>query len=323
MEPPAADLPIAGQTTATIPVGVAPSAITAGHGAIWVYSDIDGTVARIDPATNAVVATIPIATPLDPALPPNDLLGLRQARTDLATDATSVWAIKPEEQAVVRIDPQTNTVVATIPLPAKATAIAVDGSSLWVALFVTDSIARIDTTTGAVVATVRNVTRPAAIAVAQDAVWVTNYNSNTVTRIDPATNQVVAQISVAWPGAQFLDPVCGLCALEVLANEHGVWVSLPQENAIARIDPATNRLAAVIPVGIQPRSLASDARGVWVGHLSSTGVLLIDPATNQVVAAVPATEAPNQAAWIALWENTLWAARMPTNDVARIDLQAE
>jgi DNA-binding beta-propeller fold protein YncE len=94
-------------------------------------------------------------------------------------------------------------------------------------------------------------------------------------------------------------------------------------NAIARIDPATNRLAAVIPVGTQPRSLASDARGVWVGHLSSTGALLIDPTTNQVVAAMPVTEAPNQSAWITLWENTLWAARPPGNDVVRIALYAE
>jgi hypothetical protein len=53
------------------------------------------------------------------------------------------------------------------------------------------------------------------------------------------------------------------------------------------------------------------------------GVLLIDPTTNQVVATVPATDAPNQLAWIVLWENTLWASRLPTNDVARIDLQLE
>ena len=52
---------------------------------------------------------------------------------------------------------------------------------------------------------------------------------------------------------------------EVLANEHGVWVTLRIANHIARIDPATNQLAAIIPVGILPRSLASDARGVWVG----------------------------------------------------------
>jgi YVTN family beta-propeller protein len=325
---PAADLPLASQLSTSIPVGVAPSAIVAGHGAIWVYNDIDGTVTRIDPATNAVMATIPVATPLDPALPPHDLPGMRQALPDLAIDATSIWAIKPEEQAVAQIDPETNTVVATIPLPAKAMSIASDGSSLWVALFASDSVARIDTATGEVVATIRNVPKPGAIAVAQDAVWVTNYMSNAVTRIDPTTNQVVTKVSVIWPGAPFgdpavYDPVCGLCPKEILANEHGVWASLSSVSTIARIDPETNRVVVIIPVGTQPRSLVSDARGVWVGHLSSTGIFLIDPATNQVVASVPATEAPNQLAWIADWENTLWAARTPSNDVLRIDLQSE
>jgi YVTN family beta-propeller protein len=152
---------------------------------------------------------------------------------------------------------------------------------------------------------------------------VANYWDDQVTRIDLQTNQVVGQIAIGWTGAPVTGALCGLCVGDVLANEHGVWVTLRFADHIARIDPATNRLAAVIPVGIQPRSLASDARGIWVGNQSSTGVLLIDPETNQVVATVPATEAPFQLAWIALWENTLWAARATANDVARIDLQPE
>ena len=154
MGSPAADLRVAGQITATTPVGAKPLAVAAGHGAIWVYNDIDGTLSRIDPATNTVVATIPIATPLDPAIPPSDLLGLRQTSPDLAIDANSVWVNKPEEQALAQVDPQTNAVVVTIPLEVKASSIAVDESSLWVSLYGASSVARIDTATGAVVATI-------------------------------------------------------------------------------------------------------------------------------------------------------------------------
>jgi YVTN family beta-propeller protein len=321
MDPPAAELPLAGQITATIPVGVGPSAMAAGHGAIWVQNDHEGSIPRIDPATNAVVATITITEPVAAPQSASQYLWFRQANPDLAIDATSVWAILPEAQALARIDPQTNTVVATIPLAAKATSIAVDGSSLWVALYGISSVVRIDTTTLEVVATIPNVSNPAGIAVTHDAVWVTNYTSDSVTRIDPATNQIVAEISISGPGA-WRDQ-CGLCVTEVLANDQGVWVTLPVVDAITRIDPATNRQAAIIPVGFYPCSLASDARGVWVGHLVSTGLLLIDPRSNQVVAAVPATDASNRLAWIALSENTIWAARQPTNDVARIELQPE
>jgi YVTN family beta-propeller protein len=288
-----------------------------------VQNDRDGTVSRIDPATNAVVATIQVATPLGPEIQTDTKLWIRRASPDLAVDATSVWAIKPAERAVVQIDPQTNTVVATIALEANATSIAVDESSLWVSLFGSSSVVRIDTATGEVVATIEGVPSPAGIAVSQDAVWVANHMTDTITRIDPETNEVVAQISVRWQGAPTTGWECGLCAREILANEHGVWVTLRFENHVVRIDPATNRLAAVIPVGLFPITLASDGRGLWVGHLSSVGVLLIDPASNQVVAAVPATDSPNQLAWITLWENSLWSARQPTNDVARIDLQPE
>jgi hypothetical protein len=167
---PANDLPIASQVSAAIPVGVSPQAVAVGHGAIWVYNDMDGILSRIDPATNAVVVTIPIATPLDLTRLPSDLLGERLANPDLAIDGTSVWAIKPEEQAVVRVDPQMNTIIATVPLEARAVSIAVDGASLWASHWESSSITRIDTATGAVVATIVAVPTPAGIAVYQDAV---------------------------------------------------------------------------------------------------------------------------------------------------------
>ena len=44
--------------SATIPVGVKPFYIAAGSDAIWVANADDGTIDRIDPSTNAVVATI-------------------------------------------------------------------------------------------------------------------------------------------------------------------------------------------------------------------------------------------------------------------------
>lgn len=320
---PAADLPVVGRLTATIPVGADPKAIAVGHGSVWLQNDDDGTISRIDPATNAIVATIPIAAPADPFL--DERAHIRTATPDMAVDAISVWAIKPEEQAVVRIDPLTNSVVATIPLPYKAMSIAVDDSSLWVSYFsgpADTRVGRFDTTTLEAVATISDVPGPFGIAVAPDAVWVANFWDDSVTRIDPATNQVVAEIPISWPGRP-PGLECSLCANEVLANEQGVWVSMRMGKAVARIDPATNRLVAIIPVGEQPNVLTSDARGVWVGHKSSAGALLIDPATNQVVAAAPAPDGSHQLAWIALWENTLWAVGMSTDDVVRIELSLE
>ncbi len=49
---------LASHAEATIPAGTGPTAIAVGEGAVWVADDGDGTVMKIDPATDRVVRTI-------------------------------------------------------------------------------------------------------------------------------------------------------------------------------------------------------------------------------------------------------------------------
>ena len=44
----------------TIAVGDGPVDVAAGDDAVWVVNSLDGTVSRIDPATNDVVATVEV-----------------------------------------------------------------------------------------------------------------------------------------------------------------------------------------------------------------------------------------------------------------------
>ena len=44
----------------TIPVGDAPAALAAGAGALWAANSGDGTISRIDPASNRVVRRIDV-----------------------------------------------------------------------------------------------------------------------------------------------------------------------------------------------------------------------------------------------------------------------
>ena len=67
-----------------------------------------GTVSRIDPATNKVVATIPVGN-AGPSGPHQVGLGLG-----------SVWVGVPNTSSVYRIDPSTNKVQAKIDIPAVA-----------------------------------------------------------------------------------------------------------------------------------------------------------------------------------------------------------
>jgi len=103
-------------------------------GAVWVTCDAGGVVARIDIATNMVVAEIPA--------------GSRPA--NLAVGEGSVWVWNHQLQ-LLRIDPATNKVIATIDGVAAGpgAGVTVGGRSVWVV--VPTGIGRIDPATNKIV----------------------------------------------------------------------------------------------------------------------------------------------------------------------------
>jgi hypothetical protein len=85
-----------------IPGGKACQGVTAAFDSLWVCSELG--LARIDPATNAIVTTVTFATPV--------WIG----RPAVADDA--LWMVTGDiaGESVVRIDPATNTVTTTYPV---------------------------------------------------------------------------------------------------------------------------------------------------------------------------------------------------------------
>ncbi len=93
------------QLVATIPVGAGPTSIRYLDGSIWVRNNADGSVSRIDPATNTVVATIRVG----------------DGEGDIAFGDGSIWVASSEPATVSRIDATSNTVIATIPTGGQGT----------------------------------------------------------------------------------------------------------------------------------------------------------------------------------------------------------
>ena len=62
------------------------------------------------------------------------------------------------------------------------------------------------------------------------------------------------------------------------------------DNVVARVDPKTSKVTAMIPVGKEPDGIATSPGAVWVANHGTSGdgpsVSRIDPATNQVVATI-------------------------------------
>ena len=87
--------------------------VATGDGAVWTSNIGDASVSRIDPATNRVVATIPVWPSNSGCTNPEPSTGC-PAPMGIAITPGAVWVVLHHEWKVVRIDPTTNTVVATI-----------------------------------------------------------------------------------------------------------------------------------------------------------------------------------------------------------------
>jgi hypothetical protein len=187
------------------PIRGAATPIAVGAGALWARShDHANTILRIDPATNQVVAAIDLGVePGAIAINGPDVWVANPAGTVVRIDAntntvrTEIWigsltfgiAAGPDavwvsgrtyddRQAVLwRIDPTTDTVVATIPTPVNCDALAGEAGVIWVECI---TAGRIDASRNALVST-----RAGALwglAVADGAAWALG-QSRTVARI--------------------------------------------------------------------------------------------------------------------------------------------
>ena len=184
---------------------------------------------------------------------------------------------------VVRIDPESNRVVGQpLRVPADAEVIAVGLGALWVAGVApgdlatpgVDAVTRIDLTTGRRVATVRVGRAPLDLAATPGAVWFTNSGGggDSVARIDPRTNRLVGRPARTGASPQSLATGGG-----------SLWVANHDAATVTRIELASGKVVANIPVPSEPHRVAYGAGAAWVGNWHDNSVSRIDPATNRVV----------------------------------------
>jgi virginiamycin B lyase len=255
--------------------------------AIWVHNP-GGTVTRIDPKTNAIVATITVGR------------GFGQ----MAIGSDAVWVVNHDYATVSKIDRQTNKVVDTIDLHGPIGTVTVTPDAVWVGSLAQNAITRIDPRTDKVVATLARNDGPTFLAYKAGTIWTCNRGTPGLSRINPQTNQVVTQIDV---GAGL---VCGGMA----AEDDTVWVApflggnggdeVIPAGVVERIDPATNTVIAKIttPAYLEVM-IAADAHGVWALDRQQ-GLFRIDPRTNTFVGKLAM---PNVAG-VAVAAGSVWCA---------------
>ena len=286
-----------GPMEALIAVGQRPGVPVAGEGAVWVPNTGDGTVSRIDPRSNRVVATLRIGNQLafyqrdcEAKGSVHSFMGTSFHVRDcdlpsaLAVGAGALWILKNDEQMLLRVDPRNQHVVARVPLEFVPFDMAATDNAVWITGYWVDQLVRVDPKTNQVVARLTLPDGASGIAVSDQAVWVASTIAGQVSRIDPATNQVVATVALSCPAACYQ----GSLPLAVAAAPEAIWVRTVGDGLLARIDPQTNRVVSSIDVtyslgraGLDHLAVLDDT--VWVCGIS---LQRIDPRTNQVSATV-------------------------------------
>ena len=219
----------------------APSGLGFGFGSVWVAVDAEagGLLLRISPATNRVVARIPVG-----AFP-----------TRMAAGLGALWVTNTGDDTLSRIDPSSNRVTATIAAGHGPFGVGVDAGMVWVGDADT-SIVRVDPATNRRVQTVRlgpgNQFR--GLSAGFGSVWAVSADGR-VTRLDSATGRITAELKIRK-----------CCDGEFAITKDAVWMSNVVDHRVRRIDPATNRVAAAINVADKPFGIGVAGGLVWVTH---------------------------------------------------------
>jgi hypothetical protein len=243
----------------------------------------------------------PVPTVDEPVVPGRPVVAARirldRPFSDVDVGFGATWVAS--QDALLRIDPQTNRVVATIPTPVSGenASIAFGEGAVWVTSGQTNGkVYRVDPTANRVTATIGVPGGAFGIVVAAGTVWVTQFlpepDPAIVARIDARSNRLLSPVEVPnLPGA-------------IRAGFDAVWVT--SRYSVSRIDPHSGAVT-------QPLHRAGDVRAVGAGSLWGTyansaadaGVQRIDPVTGQVVATI---RIPN-GVLIAFGLGTLWVAQ--------------
>jgi streptogramin lyase len=165
--------PATNTVATTVKLANTPAGLAASDRAVMVLTRESGVAYQIDPATNRVVASIPVC----------------RGSNAVAYGAGAFW-ITCYEGTLLRVDPVTHRVVATVGLGGQAGSagwVAADGSVIWVANL-GDTLFRVDPQSNTIVGS-GSVTGPAGsyitdLTVGPDAVWLTT-SHGTLVRFDP------------------------------------------------------------------------------------------------------------------------------------------
>jgi YVTN family beta-propeller protein len=180
--------------------------------------------------------------------------------------------------SVAAIDPQTNRVVASVPVGAGPTRVISSATGVWVLNQGAQTVSLIDPATRKHLRTFSISATPSDLAHDSHGLWVASPNGQ-VALVDPETQTVVKRFKVRF--SPKLVPNDSSLGGQLTSGFGSLWV-VSGGGTITRIDPATTRIVATIhgvTTGVGNEGGLAVGRGsVWTANLNQ--VTRVDPGSN-------------------------------------------
>lgn len=249
------------------------------------------------PPTRSITELIPAA-----------LIHVGKTADWVAITADGVWVGSTGPNAVHRIDPVTNKLVASVPLPGEPCAgLAAGFGSLWVPLCAKPaSLAQVDLAANRLrsVLPIGPAAAEGGIAVGAGSVWLIVDKSGSLVRIDPVAGTIRTTLKV--PAGSY-NPIF---------SDAQLWVTRAEGAELTRVDAATDRVFVAASTGPNPRFLTAGAGAVWTLNQGDGSLTRIDAATHNT--ATIALGTPGRGGDIDFAAGKLWTT-MPKMPLAAIE----
>lgn len=238
--------PIAGLSK---PCGGAASAFKT----IWVPTCGDKSLARVDGKEGKITARLPV--------------GADNFAPSIAATADSIWAFTDDRTTLARIDPDQNTVVAEIRLPAGCNSLTFGDNALWATCPSENRVLRMNPETNQVEKYIESSAAPIGLTIGEGSVWVLCEKEGQVQRIDPKTNKITKTIELGAPAT----------GGSIAGGLGSIWVTM-QGFPLTRIDPTPDKEKVIQQFyGDGGGAIHIGLGSIWLSNLRSGTLWRIDP----------------------------------------------
>jgi YVTN family beta-propeller protein len=237
----------------TVQVSRPCSGLAIAFGSLWIPGCEQHTLVRADLTTGKIQTTIPI--------------GPANSEGGITVGAGSAWLMTDTSGKLSRIDPTTNTVIATIDTPSGSFCPLFADGFVWITSTEHNLLSKVDPATNKTILQIPVGQKPRFLTYGADSIWTLNQGDGTITRVSTKTNQRLADIAANIPGP----------GGEITFGFGSVWATVIKK-PITRIDATTSRVTSQW-VGAGGDSIRTGLGSIWLTSYDDGKVWRLSPSS--------------------------------------------